>query len=594
MSGATATPPSGAATELAVPRRRLRAKSRTSLLAHGEPLVWLTGGALMVGLVMIGGLLVLILCQGVGTFWPQPLVEVQLLDGSRYLGEVIREEEYRPGNDAFSEVPAGKRAAAHAAVQANGGVSRRRLLRTDNYDLTQAHHLWVSDFAIAAESTPEWALLIERDGTQGRFIGFPRAFLIDGKEVATDPSGVWAAFNEQHAESRQRIAQAEKINKDQIGALNRQVKDAELAAKRVELKYGKNSAEAVVAEDAFQQVKAAEAEQSKPLVEAMNALHLENRRYELELTALSGKKEDTKKVVVGDIVRAYPANRLGFFQKLGVYGSRWWEFVSDKPRNANTEGGVWPAIWGTAVMTIFMSLAVMPFGVLAALYLREYAKAGFIVSAVRIAVNNLAGVPSIVFGVFGLGFFCYFLGAGIDDVFFQADKEVYGSVFGTGGLLWASLTLAILTLPVVIVATEEALAAVPSSMREGSYACGASKWQTIRRIVLPRAMPGILTGMILAMARGAGEVAPLMLVGAKEVAATLPVDGVFPYLHLERGFLHLGFQIYNAGFKSQDSESAKPMVFTITLLLIVLIASLNLAAMWLRARLRKRYMGSQF
>jgi phosphate transport system permease protein len=166
--------------------------------------------------------------------------------------------------------------------------------------------------------------------------------------------------------------------------------------------------------------------------------------------------------------------------------------------------------------------------------------------------------------------------------------------FGSGGILWASLTLALLTLPVVIVATEEALAAVPNSMREGSYACGASKWQTIRRIVLPRALPGIMTGMILAMARGAGEVAPLMLVGAVKLAPELPVDGVFPYLHLSRRFMHLGFHIYDLGFQSLDSESARPMVYTTTLLLITIVALLNVTAIWLRSRLRRRYLVSQF
>ena len=243
-------------------------------------------------------------------------------------------------------------------------------------------------------------------------------------------------------------------------------------------------------------------------------------------------------------------------------------------------------------MTILMSLAVVPFGVMAALYLREYAKAGPVISAIRIAINNLAGVPSIVFGVFGLGFFCYIIGGNIDSVFFQSKLPT--PTFGTGGILWASLTLALLTLPVVIVATEEALAAVPRSMREGSIACGASKWQTIRRIILPRAMPGILTGMILAMARGAGEVAPLMLVGAVKLAPSLPVDGLFPFVHPDRSFMHLGFHIYDVGFQSLDSESAKPMVYTTTMLLIVLIATLNLFAMWLRMRLRKRYVGGQF
>jgi phosphate transport system permease protein len=235
---------------------------------------------------------------------------------------------------------------------------------------------------------------------------------------------------------------------------------------------------------------------------------------------------------------------------------------------------------------------VTPFGVLAALYLREYAHAGPVVSAVRIAVNNLAGVPSIVFGVFGLGFFCYILGGGLDRLLF-ADR-LPTPTFGTGGIMWASLTLALLTLPVVIVATEEALAAVPGSMREGSYACGASKWQTIRRIVLPRALPGIMTGLILAMARGAGEVAPLMLVGAVKLAPELPVDGVFPFVHAQRSFMHLGFHVYDLGFQSQNSEAARPMVFTTTLLLIAIVAALNIGAVWLRRRLRRRFQGGQF
>ncbi|MCK6460763.1 MAG: phosphate ABC transporter permease PstA, partial [Planctomycetes bacterium] len=239
-----------------------------------------------------------------------------------------------------------------------------------------------------------------------------------------------------------------------------------------------------------------------------------------------------------------------------------------------------------------MAIFVVPFGVLAALYLREYARPGTIVSTVRIAINNLAGVPSIVFGVFGLGFFCYVIGGSlIDNTFYE--ERLPSPTFGTGGLLWASLTLALLTLPVVIVATEEALAAVPRSMREGSFACGASKWQTIRRIVLPRAMPGIMTGTILAIARGAGEVAPLMLVGAVKLAPELPIDGHFPFVHAERSFMHLGFHIYDLGFQSQNSEASKPMVYTTTLLLIGIILVLNVVAVAVRTRLRRRFLVSQ-
>ncbi|MCC5830412.1 MAG: phosphate ABC transporter permease PstA [Phycisphaeraceae bacterium] len=326
------------------------------------------------------------------------------------------------------------------------------------------------------------------------------------------------------------------------------------------------------------------------IAKEIEKVNRENDRYVLHAVTAQGVQRN---LTLNEIVRAYTANQTRQGDNLRVYLSRWWEFISDDPREANSEGGVFPAIFGTVLMTLIMSIAVVPFGVLAALYLREYAKPGPLVSAVRIAINNLAGVPSIVFGVFGLGFFCYLVGGGIDGLFFP---ERESPTFNKGGLLWASLTLALLTLPVVIVATEEALAAVPGSMREGSYACGASKWQTIKRIVLPRAMPGIMTGMILAMARGAGEVAPLMLVGAAKMAPELPgrIDAVPPYIHVESSFMHLGFHIFDLGFQSQDSEAARPMVFTTTLLLIVLIVLLNITAIVIRSRLRRKFVNTGF
>jgi phosphate transport system permease protein len=416
------------------------------------------------------------------------------------------------------------------------------------------------------------------------------------------------------------------LERNDLGEVSRKENDARLASRQAELSYGKSSAQFAAAERRFAEVQEWAAQEDMRIKEEIAALNRENDRYQIRLTTVGGK-DRLPKVAIGTlglgvfppgsgaltgivqlsaekasrqhalpfatIVRAYPANRLALADKAGIYFSRWWEFLSERPREANTEGGVFPAIWGTVAMTLLMSLVVVPFGVLAALYLREYAKSGPIISAVRIAINNLAGVPSIVFGVFGLGFFCYVIGGHlIDPYFYQA--KLPGPTFGTGGLFWAALTLALLTVPVVIVSTEEALAAVPNSMREGSYACGASKWQTIRRIVLPRAMPGIMTGMILAMARGAGEVAPLMLVGAVKLAPELPVDGVFPFLHAERSFMHLGFHIYDVGFQSPNSEAARPMVYTTTLLLIAVIALLNLMAVWLRYRLRKRYVVSQF
>jgi len=287
-----------------------------------------------------------------------------------------------------------------------------------------------------------------------------------------------------------------------------------------------------------------------------------------------------------------PSNSLGVLGKAGAYLSRLWEFVADDPRESNTEGGIFPAIFGTVMMVLLMSVLVVPLGVMAALYMREYASQGWILRTLRIAVNNLAGVPSIVFGVFGLGFFVYFVGGGIDRLFFA--EKLPTPTFGTGGILWAALTLALLTVPVVIVATEEALASVPRSQREASLALGATRWQTLWNVVIPGAMPGILTGLILAMARGAGEVAPLMLTGVVKLAPSMPLDGTFPFLHLDRKFMHLGFHIYDVGFQSPNSEAAKPMVFMTALLLLLVVVVLNLFALRLRSRLRARMGGGAF
>jgi phosphate transport system permease protein len=263
------------------------------------------------------------------------------------------------------------------------------------------------------------------------------------------------------------------------------------------------------------------------------------------------------------------------------------EFVLGEPREANTEGGIFPAIFGTVLMVIIMSIVVTPFGVVAAVYLHEYAKQGLLNRIIRIAVNNLAGVPSIVYGVFGLGFFVYFVGGNIDQWLFP--EALPTPTLGTPGLLWSSLTLALLTVPVVIVATEEGLARVPQAIREGSLALGATKAETLWRTVMPMATPAMMTGLILAIARAAGEVAPLMLVGVVKLAPSLPLDGNFPFLHLDRKFMHLGFHIYDVGFQSPNVEAARPLVYATTLLLVLIIVSLNLFAIRIRNRLRESY-----
>ncbi len=552
--------------------RRLRS-SHTALAAHGEPWVWLTAGCLAVAIAMIGGLLALITARGAATFWPVPLELVTAADGRRFLAEVAEREPARPET---TESP---------------GQSERLLLRTAAFAETGNHFEWIALSDVGRVSRPEWATVVERlEG--GRLHGTPSRMLHGEQVVAEGPAAVWAAFEREHPAARRRWRQAMRLDRVDRGRLQQKLRAARLAVVAARLESGPGSAAESAAATREQQVQAEADGATRSLDARTAALRAENDGWIVEFETAAG---GTTAVPLDGIVRAWQPNRLGWLGKLGVYGSRWGEFLADDPREANSAGGVFPAIWGTVVMTLIMALLVAPFGVLAALYLREYASSGPITAAIRVAINNLAGVPSIVYGAFGLGFFCYGLGAGIDELFFKSSLVADSQpVFGTGGLLWASLTLALLTLPVVIVATEEALSAVPNSMREGSYACGAGKWQTIRRIVLPRALPGIMTGLILAMARGAGEVAPLMLVGVKKLALDLPVDGTFPFIHAEREFMHLAYLIYDVGFQSPNSQAAQPMVFTITFLLVAIIAALNLAAIWLRARLRRRYVAQTF
>lgn len=545
---------------------RRRMYSNNSLFAVGEHAIWLTSAALLTAIMMILGLLFWVAYQGGSTFWPGPVLQIETHDGRVIAGEYSRSEAEPVPPDSEPRI--------------------RRLIRTGNFDMTGTHFTWVSEANIRDEIRPPWYLVVERQAW-GRFYGKPRAFLIDGERVEEGPEGAWVKYQEYREVIDERRREIREIERVDLGEVNHQLETARLKVKSAGME-GEDSSAYQAAVGEMERVETETAERLDHLRTRIRLLRDENERYVLEMETADGA---VKTVPLAEIMRAYPANQLDGWEKLGVYADRWREFLVEEPREANSEGGVFPAIFGTAIMTILMSIVVVPFGVLAALYLREYAKPGPTVTLVRIAVGNLAGVPSIVFGVFGLGFFCYVVGASIDDLLFSA--RLPNPTFGKGGLLWASLTLALLTLPVVIVATEEALAAVPSSLREGSYGCGASKWQTIQRIVLPRAMPGILTGLILAMARGAGEVAPLMLVGAVKLAPDLAIDGIAPFVHPERSFMHLGFHIYDLGFQSQNSEAAKPMVFTSTLLLISLIFILNLSAIALRSRLRRKYMTSQ-
>ena len=550
------------------------------LSAVGEPALWGFGGALAIGIILIAGFLFIIAWNGMTTFWPKPIAQITLIDGAKLAGEPTRGGEYNVGQDVLQ----GLSEAQRQQIAQNNGIASRTLYKTANFDLYGDDFRWISDFEVDKVEYPPEYFLFERQ-QWGTFVGMVDHLSLNGERVEFELDRLYA----EQSQARDRFNAIRKIDKKDLGTINHRLNKERLAIRKANLRYGEDSEQAKnIRAKSEERIQALEKDYSI-LQAKVNEIRAQDQQFRIVLREVNGRTVNTE---LSQIVRLYPANDLNWFQSMGVYLSRWGEFLTSEPREANTQGGVLPAIFGTVAMTLLMVVFVAPFGVITALYLREYATQGKLVSIVRISVNNLAGVPSIVYGVFGLGFFAYTLGGSIDAIFYP--ERLPNPTFGTGGILWASLTLALLTVPVVIVATEEALAAVPRSMREGSLACGASKWQTIRHVVLPKALPGIMTGMILAMARGAGEVAPLMLVGVVKLAPALPIDGFFPFIHLERSFMHLGFHIFDVGFQSRNSEAGKPMVFVTTLLLLGLIVTMNASAIYVRNKLKRKYAGSQF
>jgi phosphate transport system permease protein len=550
----------------------------------GEPFVWGTAMGLAVGLVMIVYLLGLIVVSGYDAFWPKRVASLELIAGSNarlhdaptLAGEIVKQQ------------PKVMRTLSKQSEDDDIRHTEWQLF-LGNKDAYGMGFRYVDYADIARVSYPADLIVIERL-EYGDAIGVPLALELHGQGPLAATDG---RFTERLQilvhETNQRWRAIRRIEKYDIGAINARMDTLRLQHRALDQSHGVSAEAAKRQTHAIQQAMAALQAQYEVLAQEARTLRAQQEEDALRYRLPTGEE---RRLPVGQIVHYYFPNQLTLWERLELLVRNTWVFLTQEPREANTEGGVFPAIFGTFVMTVLMSLAVTPFGVVAAVYLREYAKQGVAVRAVRIAVNNLAGVPSIVFGVFGLGFFVYLVGSTIDQFFFAAALPT--PTFGTGGIVWASLTLALMTVPVVIVATEEALAAVPRGMRESSLACGASKWQTIQRIVLPAAAPGILTGLILAMARGAGEVAPLMLVGVVKLAPSLPIDTLFPFLHLERKFMHLGFHIYDLGFQSPDSEAAKPMVFATTLFLIALVVLLNLGAIFIRERLRRKYATGAF
>jgi phosphate transport system permease protein len=521
----------------------------------GEPFIWVAGGALAMALLMVAGLIALILANGLGFFWPSAAVRLGLDGGKVVTGQLVERE----------------------AIPGRAGQYRLKL-KVGNRDLHGADFVWVDEAQVRTRAYPPEVAVLERT-EWGVLVGTIQEVREGGRLVATGPEAGGRAVGERLPDVRRRRREIRAIEKGAIGDINYaqerirlRIRALELAGRPADLELARLRGELGGLDARYVQEAERLAElRARPVASVL-------------VLADDGERKDLPLMQVLDV---YYPNAMGLGAKARRYLGTVWEFVSDDPRESNTEGGVFPAIFGTVMMVVIMSVLVTPLGVLAAFYLREYARQGPLVSAVRIAVNNLAGVPSIVFGVFGVGFFIYLVGGSIDRFFFAEALPI--PTFGTGGILWASLTLALLTVPVVIVATEEGLAAVPRGVREASLALSATKLETTLRVVLPAVTPSILTGLILAMARAAGEVAPLMITGVVKLAPALPVDGSWPYVHLDRKFMHLGFHIYDVGFQSPNVDAARPMVFATTLLLLGIVVSLNLFAIATRNRLRKKY-----
>lgn len=539
----------------------------------GSPWVWMTGGGVSIAVIMTLGLLALIAVRGLAHFWPADVLVA----------------EYRvPGQEArplageqveVEEVPRVRLAASGLPVDVKGGeFMTRELLKVGNRELYGADFSWVVKEWLENQSKPKDLVVLERR-EWGNFYGYLLDVREDGRTVA-EGSSAWNELLERIQRASRLHEQVAHLERTEIGRVNYALERLRLKTHGLELR-GKLDA---TAQADLEAERAQWNARYRTLESRLASLQQALNRDSMRVKSVDGRELE---ISLGKVVRAYRPNGMGLADKLSFYAAKLWEFVSDEPREANTEGGIFPAIFGTVLMTLIMAVIVTPFGVIAAVYLREYAKQGFLTRIIRIAVNNLAGVPAIVYGVFGLGFFVYVLGGSIDRLFFP--EAAPAPTFGTPGLLWASLTLAILTLPVVIVATEEGLARIPRALREGSLALGATKAETLWKVVIPMASPAMMTGLILAVARAAGEVAPLMLVGVVKLAPALPLDGNYPYLHLDQKIMHLGFHIYDVGFQSPNVEAARPLVYATALLLVLVIVLLNVSAVYIRNHLREKY-----
>ncbi len=551
----------------------MKKDSLNTWVKSGTPWIWMNAGAVSIAVIMTLGLLAIIAVRGLAHFWPADVIvadySVPGAETRVLAGEVVQAE----------EVPRARLAASGLPVNVEGGeFMTRELLKVGNREVYGADFSWVVGEWLSNQRTPAELMVLERR-EWGNFYGF----LLNVKEagqLVAEGEGAWNELQARIDRVDELHTQISRIEKVEIGRINHGLERLRLKTRKLELDDRLDAA----AQADLDAERAEWDAEYRVLEDKLVALQQQFNRDSITVRTADGREQE---ISLGKVVRAFQPNAMSTAQKLMFYFAKLWEFVSDEPREANTEGGVFPAIFGTVLMTLIMAVIVDPFGVIAAVYLREYAKQGLLTRIIRIAVNNLAGVPSIVYGVFGLGFFVYVLGGSLDRLFYP--EAAPAPVFGTPGLMWASLTLAILTLPVVIVATEEGLARIPRMIREGSLALGATKSETLWKVVLPMASPAMMTGLILAVARAAGEVAPLMLVGVVKLAPNLPLNGNYPYLHLDQKIMHLGFHIYDVGFQSPNVEAARPLVYATAFLLVLVIAILNFSAVVIRNHLREKY-----
>jgi len=458
----------------------------------GNPWIWLNAAAVSACLIMVLGVMGLIFVRGIGHFWPGELVQFGYQEDSGQVRDIVGEL------IDTSITPAAMAKATGYAMADDEDALVQYQIKTGNRDVSGADFRWIQARRVKQQSNPPELIAVERR-EWGNFYGRLVAVKDGGKVVAEGPEAM-PVLQERLKAALDIFEKISHLEKKEIGAVNYDLERLRLEQRKLELekRWDAKAQQRIAAE------KSALDAEYKKLQAQLVSLYQDIRKGSFVAAADDGSEHE---IALAKVVRVYQPNKMNVFGKIGHYLAKLVEFLTDDPREANTEGGIFPAIYGTILMVVIMSIIVTPFGVIAAVYLREYAKQGFMTRLIRIAVNNLAGVPSVVYGVFGLGFFVYILGGKIDRLFYP--EAAPAPMFGTPGLMWASITLALLTLPVVIVSTEEGLARIPKSIREGSLALGATKFETLWHTVLPMASPAMMTGLILAVARAAGEVAPL-------------------------------------------------------------------------------------